>query len=287
MISNLNQNIFFWDASAETFTELTRTLNIFTEGTESLTFDVGDRLYIASVLPFNHRYFELSTANAVTTADLIIEYYANRSQWETPVRILDYTESANATFGKSGIVQFFPDDEYPISEQSDTDVMDQNFIDHAPHVYNMFWQAIGFSESVTLGIDYVGQLFASSDEDIYSVYPMLRYSDFLDQWKPGKTDWLQERINSTNAVIAELEKRQVILSRDQILDTARLREATVHHAAMSMFSGLGVDRFEKEIERASKRYNDAMNMGRYNVDKNADAMLSNAERKASTSRRSR
>ena len=287
MISNLNQNVFFWDASAETFTELTKSLNDFRSGVETLTFDVGDRLYFATVLPFNHRYFEITTPNAVTSADLIVEYWGGKDTWINPSRILDYTESNDASFNQTGIMQFFPDHENLIGQQSDTDVMDQNFKDHAPSVPNMFWQAIGFSETVTIGLSYVGQLFLSTDDEIYEIYPLLRETSWLDQWESGKTDWLEQRLNCTNQIVSELEKRSVILSRNQVLDTARLRESCIHLTAQTIFAGLGVDRFEKEIERAGKRYTDAMNMGRYNVDMNADAQVSTYERKATISRRSR
>jgi len=287
MMSNLDQNIFFWDASAETFTEVTKELNNFRSGTKTLTFDADDRLYFATNLPFNHRYFQITQPNSASATNLIVEYYG-ADEWITPSRTLDYTESlAGATFGQSGILQFIPDNQNTIANQSDTDVMDDNFKDHAPNVYNMFWCGIGFDAVTTIGFSYIGQLFSANDEEIYQQYPLLNEPRFLDQWEAGKTDWLDQRILATNAVCMELERRAITIDRNQVLDTARLNESTIHYAAMTMFSGLGVDRFEKEIKLAGKRYSDSMFMEKYNVDLNANASLDQMERQVSVSMRSR
>lgn len=286
-ISNIDQNIFFWDNSAQTFTEYTRELNDYRTGSKSLTFDADDRLYIATKLPFNHRYFNLSAVNADTSPNLIVEYFG-ADEWVTPSRTLDYTETAaGATFGQSGILQFIPDDSNTINNQSDTDVMDTNFQTYAPRVYDMYWCGIGFDAATTIGFNYTGQLFCSSDELIYAAYPLLREPRYLTQWESGKTDWLDQRILATNEVCSELERRSILMDRNQVLDTARLSEACIHQAAVIMFSGLGVDRFEKEIISAGKRYSDAMQMQRYNVDLNQDALLDTSERFVNVSFRSR
>lgn len=286
MTSIMNQNIFFWDASANTFTEYTKELNKYDNNTQSITFNSGDRLYIASVLPFNNRYFKIGIPNTNASANLIIEYYSGAG-WKNPSRVLDYTKSIQ-TFDKSGQIVFVPDDKNTISQQSDTDtIQDDNFKNYAPRVYNMFWQGIGFDADVTIGFNFIGHLYSTSDSEIYAQYPMLDQARYLTQWNDDKVDWEAQRIMSTNVIIKELEKRSIIMSPDQVLDTARLNEACIHHTAMTIFSGLGVDRFEKEIERAGKRYNDAMYMDKYSVDLNADALLSQSERRVSIAMRSR
>ena len=287
MISDLKQNIFFWDSSANTFTEYTRELNEYKSGNVNLTFDAGDRLYIATCLPFNHRFFKLTdTTNAVTTANLIIEYYTG-SGWKTPSRVLDYTESSSATFNQSGKLLFIPDDQYSISQQSDTDTMDDNFKNYAPPVYNMYWQAIGFSETVTIGFSYVGQLFSSSDEEIYARYPLLNNDRYKEQWEAGKTDWEEQRVDASDEIVKELERRAIIVDRNQVLDTASLNDACIDFTAMRMFSGLGVDRFKNEIEVCGKRYSQAMKMDRYNIDVNANARSDSTDRSVRVSLRSR
>ncbi len=286
MISNIDQRILFYDSSEGGFTDITKLVNSYDAGSASLTFDVGDYLYIGSYFPINHKYFGLTIPNS-TIADISIESLG-ASKWCPVVNIIDYTASSLlAPMNTSGILQFTPDRDEGWNMVGDTS--DEPFLTefaNGPTIYDRYWSRISFSASVSFTLKYVGSLFAS-EEDLLIEYPHLRQPVLLDSWKSGKTSWLEQLLYASEYVIKELTKKSVIIERSQILDTSILQEATVHKAAQIIYTGLGAKNYEKEIGEATKRFSENINLKKYDVDKNANGQKERYEKRITTNRATR
>jgi len=75
----------------------------------------------------------------------------------------------------------------------------------------------------------------------------------------------------------DLKKRNIAWSEKQILDFQAFKEASIHKTAAIIFAGLGGSQRD-EAAAALKRYDEAKNLGKYNLDLNADATLNRVEK---------
>ncbi len=285
MISNIDQRVLFYDSSAGSFTDITKQVNTYDTGSSALTFDAGDYLYVGSFYPINHKFFKL-TAN-VTVAAPTIEVYGS-SQWRSVVDVLDYTELGGASFGQTGILQFTPDQDESWGIVNDTsEEPGLTEFTSGPVIYNKYWTRIGFdTPGVSCSISYVGSLFAS-ESDLFAEYSHLRENVLLDSWETGKTDWEEQRVIASEYIVTDLKKRSIIIERSQILDTSILQEPCVHKAAQMIFSGLGPKNYADEIASAATRYGDAINLGKFEVDANANGQKDRGEQTITTRRMTR
>ncbi len=285
MISNIDQRVLFWDDSASSFTDITKEVNTYDTGSASLTFDTGDYLYIGSFFPINHKFFKI-TAN-VTAASPTVEVFG-ASSWDPVVDILDYTESSGTSFAQTGILQFTPDRDE--SWNMVTDTSEEAYLtefQNGPVIYNKYWIRLSFdTPGVSTDLSYVGSMFAN-ESDVFAEYSHLRSSTLLDMWETGKTDWEEQRVLASEYVVTDLKKRSIIIERSQILDISILQEPCVHKTAAMIFSGLGPKNYESEIENALKRYSNAINLQKFEVDANANGQKDRGEQTITTRRMSR
>jgi len=286
MISNIDQRVLFWDDSASSFLDITREVNAYNDVSASLNFDVGDKLYIGSYFPINHKYLNISSANAIA-ADVSVEYYGSR-KWNPVVDILDYTELASVPLARPGILQFTPDRDEGWNLVTDTS--DEPYLTEfssGPVVYDKYWTRLGFSAAIgSVSIAYVGSLLAEEDE-LLREYPHLNQAVLLRSWEVGKTDWLEQRIIGSEYVLQDLVRKSVIVDRSQILDIAPLGEACIHKTAEIIMTGLGVKNYKASIEQASKRYSESINIRKFDVDANANGQKERFEKRLTTNRVSR
>lgn len=285
MISNIDQRVIFWDASESSFTDITKQVNSYDDVSESLSFDAGDKLYIGSYFPINHKYLSVSAANVVA-GNITVEYYG-ASKWNAVVDTLDYTEQAGVPFALSGIIQFTPDREEGwnlVGDTSEESALTE--FSGGPVIYDKYWTRISFSSVVSFGLQYIGSLLASED-DLFREYPHLNQSVLKSSWETGKTDWLDQLITASEYVLSDLVKKSVIIERSQVLDIALLRAACVHKTAMTIMTGLGAKNYVEEIKEAHKLYSLAINIKKYDVDANANGQKERFEKRVSINRATR
>lgn len=271
MQSNLDQRVFLYTASGPTWTDLTSKVNEWTSGqSASVAMVPGDYLYIASFLPFNHKYFKLSTVSGVARTPLI-EVLNAPAEWSPVVDQIDYTGG----FTSSGVLQWTPnfDKNWGLVTDSARDI---TALSGGPTVYGAYWLRISFSAAISMGVKYIGQRF-SSDEELFQEYPNLSKSTIMTGWKAGKTDWADQHLTAACYIAKELVQRNILFTNQQILDIATLRSAAVHKTAHIIYSGLGAKNYVEEIKLAQQNFSEAMNLDRFQVDTNANARKDRSE----------
>jgi hypothetical protein len=236
---------------------------------ETAAWDAKSYLYVSSFLPFNHKYFDIATAND-QSGTLSVEVYVNNS-WVSVVDIVDYT----ADLTKSGNIYFTTDIDYGWDlEGESSDITELS----TTNIYNTYWMRFGFGAAAAsaLVINYIGQKFCN-DHALFSEYPILNNTALMNQFKTGQTDWIPQEVNASTFIVRDLTSRKMILSKDQVLDTKRYELACVHKTAEIIFGGLGTAYIEDK-KTAKKEYGISMNQGQYSVDLNQNARLDRSEK---------
>lgn len=267
-----NNRIFFKDNSV--LRDLSVTLNDINSGSETLAIVAAeDAILIGSDLPFNHRYFEVSSANAL--ASVVSVYLWNGAEWKAAVDVIDQTAVSGKTFAQSGIISWVPDKEqsWPVQLKSST-VTELS----STMIYEMYWVKIVFSGNLTAStaISYVGHKF-SNDSDLSAEYPELGSSAILTAFESGKTDWNTQEIIAAEYIVDHLRSMGVINSSAQILDWQRFNKASVHKTAEIAFGAFGED-YKDQLAMASRRFKAAIELRSYNVDQDADGRVSPVEK---------
>lgn len=236
-----------------------------------------DAIYIGSDLPFNHRYFELSVVNTLSTSVSIALWTG--SQWTTAVDILDMTSNAGASMGKNGIISWKPNKDlssWNLQQDSD-DISDLAGL----HIYDLYWAKLTFSDdfNALTAMNYVGHKF-SQDEDLGSLYPELNTSASKSMFSTGKTNWNPQHIVAAEQVIKDLRRKNIIWSRNQIINWELFTQAAVHYVASIAFRSFGDD-YQDNFAQAIKDYSIAMNQLKFEVDLNENGELDQEERRLS------
>lgn len=277
MISNNDQRILVDNAG--TISDFTKEVNAYNGGVASISLSPGDFIYFGSFLPFNQKYFDLSTvSNAVTT--LKVEIY-DGAAWKQCFDLLDYTEIADIPLGRSGTIQFnkVDDDGWGLITRS-TEIAE---LASFHEIYGKYWARFSLADAAAVDIKYIGSLFGGHS-DLVDEYPMLSNLMLIDSWEAGKTDWLEQMIKASEYVIADLKKRGIIFERSQVIEQSVLLEPTIHKAAQIIFNGLGAKNYAEEISEAKELYKSSMNMDKFEQDTNASGQKERFEQAVSTSR---
>lgn len=268
-----NQRIIWSDNNV--IKDLSVSLADYQDQTETINFvSSEDYLYIGSYLPFNHKWFEITSANAQTATININIWDGDR--WNPVVEILDQTKFGGASMASSGIVRFTHDrDKSWKREQDSFDVTGLE----GTEIYNMNWLRIGFSADLTptFSLKYVGQKF-SDDSDLYLYYPDLNQAALKSAFASGKTNWNDQAFSAARIIERDLSKKAALLSADQIIDYEYFIEASVHKVAQLIFYGLGRSYLDLRDE-AEKKYKECLNQTYLRLDVNGDGDLSGAERR--------
>lgn len=238
-----------------------------------------DYLYLASDLPFNHRYFRFSTPNAAAAAIAGIDIW-DGSEWKAVAEVIDETVSGSATFGASGHITIVPDEDEPSWLRDDTvDAEGVEAVDGLGDltIYNLFWMRIRFSADLDAGtvLSYVGHKF-SDDTMFQEYYPDLLKSEVLAAWESGKTDWDNQHIAAADEVLKELRRTKTVWNINQVLDRDQFELAAMHKAAEIIYRGFGDD-FRDNRSDALKYFKEAMNLNFYRIDRNQNANLDEKE----------
>lgn len=271
----LNNRILYSDNGS--LIDLSQSLGDYLTGTSTLPIvAIEDKIFIGSELPFNSRYFLIGTANDVASA-ISIDCW-NGTEWKSAVDVLDNTAVGGKTLSQSGYIHFTPkrDQSWLIDDTRDdagniitglTDIT----------IYNLYWIRITFSGDLkaTTSLKYVGYKFAG-DSDLAVQYPDLNRSGLKTQFA-GQSNWDNQFILASEQIVAELKRRQVIESGDQILDYRAYIDACVHKVAEMIMAGMGTD-YEKKRALAHEKYLNALKLSIHPVDSNKTGCLEPSER---------
>lgn len=259
---------------AGVFEDVTYELSDFSNSEAStLELSANDYIYLATEAPFNSRYFQFVTPNA-TPVSLEVEIF-NGEQWFSAIDLMDTTNG----FTRDGFVRFGLDifgNGETWSKQDSKDVLN---VPQEVQIFASYWMRLKVASTLDLStaLDYVGLKFIE-DEDLYSIYPMLRNNGLRNAWKTGKTTWNEQHLVAADHILMKLRDMGVVGTRSgfSIMDVQYLREAAIHKAAEIIWSGLG--NYDEKAKEAHKKFTDAMGTKYFNSDINGDGQLSRHER---------
>lgn len=272
-----NRIIFYHGAAYQDFSVALSDIN---SGSKVLNYvTAADYLYLGSDFPFNHRYFDISVFNAVA-ADLTVEIWTG-SQWVEVVDILDETAVAGVPLAQSGIISWQVDLDLSSWSSDDTDNMlnQSAFPAGFPKIFGLYWCRMSWSATLTntTAIQNLGHKF-SEDPALENEYPELASTAVKAAWKTGKTNWKEQTLKAAEYIIQDLRgMKDIITSPSQILDWRQFENASVHKTAEIIFRGFGDDYNDQRIE-AHKSYKSSLSVGKFNVDLDKDANLSDYEK---------
>jgi len=273
---NLTQRIIL-DKNG-TLTDLSAILNDPNKNTNTpQIISAQDAIYIGSIYPFNHKWFEVSTVNS-DASTMIIQIW-NDSEWQDAVDEIDYTAITGGTLYESGIIQFRPHIDKGWSTETDSaDVTGLT----GTEIYNMYWVKITFSADLSAGmvLKYIGNRF-SSDADLFIHYPDLSNTNIMTAFASGKTDWNDQHFAASDQIVQHLRTKSIVIDRSQILDWNLFKMAAIHKVAEIAYHGLGKTKRDNR-KSAAALYKDAINVKYFNTDKSNSGTLSKAERKTTS-----
>jgi len=236
-----------------------------------------DLLFIGSSLPFNHRWFEVSTVNdqAATISEIAVW---DGTEFKDVVQIIDQTLSGGVTLAQSGYISWTTDkDESWLREDTN---QNGEFITGLENItiYDLYWARITFSDDLnaSTALKFVGHKFAN-DDDLGGWYPDLNTTDAKTQFETGKTTWDDQHFQAANTIIKDLKAKNVIWSVNQILDWELFNQAAVHKLGEIIFRAFGDD-FKDDKRDARNDYTAAMKLSLFNIDRNRNARLSPLEK---------
>jgi hypothetical protein len=239
-----------------------------------------DKLYIGSELPFNHKYFDISSANAVTSSVTVHTW--SGSEWVAAVDVVDETKASGgtATLAQSGIISWSLD----IDRMAWGCHRDSNTIPAlaGTRVFNLYWVRFTFSANLTgtTALRYIGQRF-SDDDDLDDLYPALASSTLKAQFQAGKTDWKDQSFAAAEAIERDLRAKNILVRRDQVLRPELFTDASIHKTAEIIYGGLGSNWAERRKE-AAEAYTRALPTKFPEIDANQNGAVDISERTITT-----
>jgi len=236
-----------------------------------------DKIYIGSDLPFTSKYFIVDTANSLSSSLSIDIWYNN--DWESVVDLLDGTSSGGKTLAQSGLIQWKTNKDKGWNVATDSSDVDGV---SASGMYDLYWIRISCSADIsdTTSLKYVGYKF-SEDDELFSIYPTLNDPDLQEAFASEQTDWQNQSLSASQAIIMELQASNIAFSPAQLMNVEKFKMANIHKTAHIIYSGIG-ENYSAEAAKAYNRYRNSMNMKQFDVDENGDGALSKGEQKVST-----
>lgn len=265
----INQRIIWSDNAV--LKDLSVELNDLTALNYAIPFTAAqDKLYIGSDLPFNHRHFVIATSGANAVASVPTVEIWNGNSWVSAVDVLDLTATSGATLARNGIIAWTTDrNEAWGKEETTEDIAALSTL----KIYNMYWVRISFSANFTstTSLAYVGHKFAA-DADLGLYYPDLTTTEVKSAFTSGKTTWDDQHIMAAEEIIRYLRKKDIVRSRNQILDWEQFNNCAIHKVAEIIYSSFGKD-YEDNRKLADAKFMKAINLGIFQVDRNEDGKL--------------
>lgn len=235
-----------------------------------------DYIYLGSEFPFNHRYITVKVANDQSATVSAVHLW-NGSSWEAALDVQDFTAASGKTLAQSGHIVWTPD--------PNKSWMKDN-TNHSGHtitglsgmsIFNLYWVRLTFSADLknTTELQYIGHKFAD-DNDLKLQYPDLVRSNVYLQFLAGKTTWEEQHVIAAEQIINDMKEKNILKSKNQILDYRLLTQPAVHKVASLIYNALGQDYRDLKND-AEANYKKAMSQRIFNVDTNMNATLEDGE----------
>jgi hypothetical protein len=237
-----------------------------------MSLATSDAIYIGSDFPLNHLYVKMGAVVNDINSVIAIHYW-DGSNWISAVNVNDYTYA----FSQSGFIEFTPDrDEQWLMESTNSSgqfVTDLQTVT----VYDKYWLRITVSVTLKNNVElqWIGNKF-SEDEDLFAEYPIFNDSTFLTSFETGKTSWEEQHIKAADLIIQDMKRKNIILGSEQILDRDILTPASVAKVAEIIFNAFGSDYVEQR-QHAKEEYSRRIDLSKYGVDTNNNAIVDAAD----------
>lgn len=267
-----NTRLIFKDNSS--LIDYTTELTNFRTGTATINVVASeDALYVGSLLPFNHLYFDVATANDQTSEVTIQNWWS--SNWHNTFDVIDETKLSGKTLAQSGIISWSTDNFKGWDYWGRND--STNFGLQSLNIFDRYWVKITFSGNLkaTTALKYVGHKF-SNDTQLYGFYPDLNNTALKTAFASGKTNWDEQAFQAASDIEDYLNSTNVLITKDQILDSSLLEKASIHKTAEIIYFALGKD-YVPHMTRARNKFKEAMNIKSFRVDLNLNANLDGLE----------
>lgn len=231
-----------------------------------IDYVLGDFIYIATDLPFNHFYLKIAAPANNVPASMKVEYYGTK--WN---EVVDLKDETNAFFN-DGFVEFTPN-----RDDSWSSVDTSADLGLTKIVYDKYWVRISFDATLKANceLSFLGNKF-SDDIDLFHEYPIFNNADFLAAFEVGKGDWEVQHVKAAEIIIQDLIKKRVIIAPEQILDRRKFIGASVCKTAEIIYTAFGNDYLEQKKEAVAE-YSRRLDISQYSVDGNNDAILDPVE----------
>lgn len=232
-----------------------------------------DALYVGADLPFNHRYFQILESAVNAQAGSVSVDIWDGQAWRPAVKVHDMTSQAGIPFVRSGIIMWTPDRDYDWGlEDTTEDIPALSTL----KIYDKYWARFTFSAAFAFTLQYVGQKF-SKDSDLRIHYRELDRAEIREAVYGLPTpNWDVMHINAAEEIVAKLRSRQIIWSRNQILEPDQFAMAAAHKVAAVIYSPGNLNQPEK-MEDAEDKYKDAMSQLNFKVDRNGNGKVERCE----------
>jgi hypothetical protein len=218
-----------------------------------------DAIFIASDLPFNHKWIEMSVVNDVTSVISIANWFGGSDGWKSCVDVIDSTDGLK----QSGYITWKTDKlkGWNLELDSDTVTGITN-----PAIYNMYWLRLKFSVNLkaTTKVKAICNKF-SDDTILTDYYPDLANTDLMTAFEAGKTTWNDQHFIAAEIIIRDLKKMNVIKSASQLMNFELFAEAGAHKVAETIYNALGKPYLDQRAN-AKKAYEAAINVNMFNID---------------------
>lgn len=273
-----------WDDNG-TLVDCSPELNGFRSLSKALSIVAAqDKLYIGAELPFNHKYFDVATASTIDS--VMTAQIWDGSTWRAVVDLKDETQATGGkTLSGSGLVSWAVD----LQQSGWTRVFDTGAESASTfgvltglRIFNLYWMRITFSGATAATLNYVGERF-SSDLDLTGLYPDLGQSALKTAFGAGasKTDWNEQAFAAAEAIVAHLRRENILIRREQIMDTSLFNEASIHKTAAIIYRGMG-NGHATQRDLAEQEYKRALPTKYPEVDKDASGHASACEKTSNT-----
>lgn len=274
MITHLNQRVFH--NAGGNLVDVTTLVNDYRSGCYDMDYQVGEYLYIGSDMPFNHKFFDIKTDNAVATTAKV-EYWDGKC-WTEAVDVIDQTGVGPIPLQGCGTLTWVVDCKCPswcpVCKSEDVEGLEDTC------VCDMYWIRISWDQDIEFELNHIGYNF-SDDAELFTQYPDLCDQCTMDCFAPKsdpgtKTDYKEQHYAAAECIIKELRSCGVVWSPANIFDWESLQSASIHKTAEIIYGAKG-QAYEYNRKLAEEKYNKCMDIKSVISDKNKNGALDNRE----------
>lgn len=270
------QRVIFSDNG--TLYDISGELNDYRTGTYTLPIVAAeDALYVGCEFPFNHKYFDVSTANTSTAALGTISYW-DGSTWRAAVDVRDETSTGGKTLAQDGAISWALDPDHNTWVRKD-DSTDLAALSTGPRIFDLYWLKITFGSNLyaSTALAYLGECF-NTDTELASYYPDTAKANLKTAW--NVSNWQGHAYQAAEEIVKELRRQSVLKRREQIMDASLFTIPAIHKAASIIYGGLG-SAYRDAAALAEEKYRKSLDLNYFEVDADGSGTVDPVERHVS------